>query len=340
MQDSSAIVLEKFGSLQDTLGRLFKDMNGEIRQVGGGIEAWSETNKLLMGSTQELLKLIVGNSQEVQRLGRSCERELILQEDLQGQMQRLANSIAGLSDLWSEWEGEESLGDQLRSLSAQIGRLEESLMKVSIAWSSESWLLKEEEDEAEGQKGALAARSSPAPSPMVEAIAVAVVSHLLSAVSDRNQAQTSKPPSVTSSAGSAKAQTPGEGKSASGWSFAPLLEQPWALAGGAIAAMLVGVCGVGAGWAWAKVAEPALAAGAPRRLTEAEVLALAWAKSPEGQQAQSIHQWNAGKLEGLDCLNEAKSLGVVLEVDGRSAQSGFCALWVVPPGEREFSEKK
>ena len=72
----------------------------------------------------------------------------------------------------------------------------------------------------------------------------------------------------------------------------------------------------------------------PLTVTEAEVLQ--WGMSNEGKFARNLLKWNAGSLDGLNCLQDAQDLPVTLKVQGRSAESGFCLLWVVPPGQRSF----
>jgi hypothetical protein len=76
--------------------------------------------------------------------------------------------------------------------------------------------------------------------------------------------------------------------------------------------------------------------GPSRRLTVAQTEALQWAMSQEGKLARNLMRWNAGMLDSLECLEDAKRLKVTLKVQGRSAKSGFCVLWVVPPTQRQF----
>jgi hypothetical protein len=58
--------------------------------------------------------------------------------------------------------------------------------------------------------------------------------------------------------------------------------------------------------------------------------------SKEGKFARNLLKWNAGSLDGLNCLKDAQDLPVTLKVQGRAAESGFCLLWVVPPENRSF----
>ena len=74
----------------------------------------------------------------------------------------------------------------------------------------------------------------------------------------------------------------------------------------------------------------------PRPLTVDEAALLSWAQSSEGQQARELMRWNSGLLDDRSCEQEVDSLGVTLELQGKSARSGFCTLWVVPPKDRRF----
>ena len=71
-------------------------------------------------------------------------------------------------------------------------------------------------------------------------------------------------------------------------------------------------------------------------LTVAEAEVLRWGMSPEGKWARNLWRWNTVSLERLECLKDANKLPVTLKVQGRSATSGFCLLWVVPPEQRRF----
>ena len=74
----------------------------------------------------------------------------------------------------------------------------------------------------------------------------------------------------------------------------------------------------------------------PRPLTIEEADLLNWAQSSEGQQARKLMRWNSGLLDDRSCEQEVERLGVTLELQGKSARSGFCTLWVVPPEKRQF----
>lgn len=87
--------------------------------------------------------------------------------------------------------------------------------------------------------------------------------------------------------------------------------------------------------------EPILDPAGKRQLTLEEAQALQWAMSPEGQFAQVFMDWNQSLLSGGRqklCEQDAKQLGVTLELEGRKATGGFCTLWIRPPEERAFVE--
>jgi hypothetical protein len=80
------------------------------------------------------------------------------------------------------------------------------------------------------------------------------------------------------------------------------------------------------------------------KLTQKQFEALKWAESKEGQYAKDLMKWNASLLEGgpgnRDCEQEAKRLGVTLEIQGKKASNGFCVLWTEPSKSRKFVQAK
>lgn len=75
-------------------------------------------------------------------------------------------------------------------------------------------------------------------------------------------------------------------------------------------------------------------------LAKEDVEVLSWAKSPEGQFARRLWNWNS---EGLTkkgkqriCETDSQDLGVNLRVQGRKTSGGWCVLWTVPPEQRVF----
>ncbi|AFZ11371.1 hypothetical protein Cri9333_0397 [Crinalium epipsammum PCC 9333] len=80
------------------------------------------------------------------------------------------------------------------------------------------------------------------------------------------------------------------------------------------------------------------------KLTQKQFEALKWAESKDGQYAKDFMKWNASLLEGnpgnRDCEQEAKRMGVTLEIQGRKASNGFCVLWTQPSKNRKFVQAK
>ncbi len=80
------------------------------------------------------------------------------------------------------------------------------------------------------------------------------------------------------------------------------------------------------------------------KLTQKQFEALKWAESKDGQYAKDLMKWNASLLEGSpgnrDCEQEAKRMGVTLEIQGRKASNGFCVLWTEPSKSRKFVQAK
>ena len=115
----------------------------------------------------------------------------------------------------------------------------------------------------------------------------------------------------------------------------------WSLVfGGSMALALLGIGGVVGFGAAISFARPKLDPSGPRQLTLEEASALEWAMSDEGRFAKEFMKWNDSLLasSGGDrfCERDAESLPVALTIEGKEAINGFCALWVVPPGNRSF----
>jgi len=116
------------------------------------------------------------------------------------------------------------------------------------------------------------------------------------------------------------------------------------IAAGAFLLLLAGGLGWGLGMGWTtwQQARVEYAPGKPRQLTLEEATALKWATSSQGQFARNLMSWNQTLLarQGFSrsrlCEQDAKQLGITLELEGRKAKSGFCTLWIVPPNQRKF----
>lgn len=77
-------------------------------------------------------------------------------------------------------------------------------------------------------------------------------------------------------------------------------------------------------------------ASSGRVMTNAETATLQWANSTEGKFAKNLWEWNEGYLQSGQCLKDMSRLGVKLSFGESKAVSGFCALWVVPPNQRQY----
>lgn len=105
------------------------------------------------------------------------------------------------------------------------------------------------------------------------------------------------------------------------------------------AAVVFGIGGL-TGWTFHKAAMGELDPAGPRQLSLEQWQSLQWAVSQEGQLAHNLIEWNQPNLSeciaGQGVGNE--SLGVS-GYEERPIKYGNCALWVVPPGKRQFGSK-
>ena len=73
-------------------------------------------------------------------------------------------------------------------------------------------------------------------------------------------------------------------------------------------------------------------------LSNADTALLHWAKSDEGKLAKNLARWNSRGLttkgKTLICEQEAADLDVTLTLEGKSVDSGWCALWIRPANKR------
>ena len=73
-------------------------------------------------------------------------------------------------------------------------------------------------------------------------------------------------------------------------------------------------------------------------LSNGDTVLLHWAKSDEGKLAKNLATWNSrglttkGKI--LICEQEAANLDVTLTLEGKTVNSGWCALWIRPADKR------
>jgi hypothetical protein len=99
-------------------------------------------------------------------------------------------------------------------------------------------------------------------------------------------------------------------------------------------AILMGVLVIGVGTGF--LASRWLIQRDSRGLTAAEVTALSWGRSREGQFARQLFSWNPTLLN-RKCESQARNLGSI-EVEGRTLAGGYCFVWTQPPEKRTFEE--
>ncbi len=79
-------------------------------------------------------------------------------------------------------------------------------------------------------------------------------------------------------------------------------------------------------------------ASSGRVLSISEAATLDWANSEEGKYAKNLWEWNKPYLHSGNCLKDMQQLGVKLTFGIQTATSGICALWVVPPSQRQYQQ--
>jgi hypothetical protein len=73
-------------------------------------------------------------------------------------------------------------------------------------------------------------------------------------------------------------------------------------------------------------------------LSTVDTALLHWSKSDEGRLAKNLASWNSRGLttkgNTLICEQEAANLNVTLTLEGKTVDSGWCALWIRPANQR------
>lgn len=307
MQPSNDKLLNEIAELQKAVGKLWQTVDEakistaeESRRVGDKLDTWIDTNRILLESTQELLKVIVLNSQEVQRSAQSYEKGSRLLNQLQQQLSSFEQVTTELSDTLENLE-----------LPAAPAIPESENQTLSIEqFSTFQESLKQTLQNIQSTQQSL----------------VQSVEALLKKAGDPDLLKTLKTithqnPAITLT------------------TWKDSLLSPAALLISIFGMAMVAI-GVGLGWAGTQLAKPELAPGAPRQLTLDEAETLRWAKTREGKLARNLVQWNDDLLSDLDCTKDVDRLGVTLNVQGKPSTFGYCALWVVPPEQRKFDESK
>lgn len=307
MEPSNDKLLTEIAELQKVVGKLWQTVDEakistaeESRKVGDKLDTWIDTNRILLESTQELLKVIVLNSQEVQRSAQSYEKGSRLLSQLQQQLSSFEQVTTELNDALEnlelpaapvipESENQTLSIEQFSTFQESLKQTLQDIQSIqqNLVQSVEALLKKA------GDPGLL---------------------KMLKTITHQN-------PAIDLTTWKDSLLTP---------AALPI----------AIFGVVMVTIGVGLGWAGTQLAKPELAPGAPRQLTLDEAEALRWAKSREGKLARNLVQWNDDLLANLDCTKDVDRLGVTLNVQGKPSTFGYCALWVVPPEQRKFDEFK
>lgn len=80
-------------------------------------------------------------------------------------------------------------------------------------------------------------------------------------------------------------------------------------------------------------------ASSGRVLSVSQAATLDWANSEQGQYAKNLWEWNKNYLQSGNCLKDMQQLGVKLTFGTKTTVSGICALWVVPPSQRQYQQQ-
>lgn len=307
MQPSNDKLLNEIAELQKAVGKLWQTVDEakistaeESRKVGDKLDTWIDTNRILLESTQELLKVIVLNSQEVQRSAQSYEKGSRLLSQLQQQLSSFEQVTTELSDTLEnlelpatpaipEFENQALSIDQFSTYQEDLKQTLQNIQSF-------------QQNLAESVEALLKKTGNP---DLLKALKTSI--HPKTAIN------------LTT------------------WKDSLLA--PAALPIAIFGVVMVAI-GVGLGWTSTQLTKPELAPGAPRQLTLDEAETLRWAKSREGKLARNLVQWNDDLLTNLDCTKDVERLGVTLNVQGKPSTFGYCALWVVPPEERRFEKSK
>ena len=305
-ETGTARLLGELGELGRVVGLLYQKVEASEQTASDGdrlvqekLDAWIQTNGSILSSNQELLKLIVLNSQELQRSANSYEKGATLWTNLQ---QQLTAFEQRMTDWNKASEAPAALAVASPETSELLTQLNQSCQQLNLRLD-QLGQSKAKPASGDGSQSAIQAISNNAISnnesapPLIAANESAT--HPAKTVADL--------PSLTP---------------------ASLL----GLVGSGVALVVLG----GLALFGIQSFKPEYRVETPRPLTVDEAALLSWAQSPEGQQARELMRWNSGLLDDRSCEQEVESLGVTLELQGKPARSGFCTLWVVPPEDRLF----
>ncbi|NJN32748.1 MAG: hypothetical protein HC824_21805 [Synechococcales cyanobacterium RM1_1_8] len=322
---ATAQLLAELGELGRVIGLLYQKVEAseqsagaENRLVQEKLDTWIQTNGAIISSNQELLKLIVLNSQELRRSADSYENGAALWTSLQQQLTVFEQQMTD----WNESSGPPAaspeMSEQLSQLHQCCQALNQRLEQVSQVGGATGV------SEAIQQDAILRSLAEP-----IRAISPSLRSLAKPIAPDPSATQDPIPPSEAIRPIAPNQIAPSPAKTV----VDRLLQSPaslFGLAGSGVALMMLG------GWVGLQGFTPEYRVETPRPLTIEEADLLNWAQSSEGQQARELMRWNSGLLDDRSCEQEVERLGVTLELQGKPARSGFCTLWVVPPEQRRF----
>jgi hypothetical protein len=130
------------GEVQEILGKLYKAVDelrdstaSDSHKVTDKLDTWISTNRVILESNQQLLTLIVQNSQEVQRSARSYEQGTQLFAQLQQQLENLKTATLELSETLEFYSpaAKEVADSQMESESPNQSKLKEIQQELSRA---------------------------------------------------------------------------------------------------------------------------------------------------------------------------------------------------------------
>jgi len=346
-ETGTAKLLAELGELGRVIGLLYQKIEAsehtarnDARLVQEKLDTWIQTNGSILGSNQELLKLIVLNSQELQRSTDSYEKGASLWNSLQQQLTAFEQQMTDWNDSSVARGAPAGVSPEMSQQLSQLSQSCQALNQRLDLLSQAGGVL--------GVGHAISADAIATPNAIAPQEAIANPANSQQAIATPNAIAASTSPQqaiATSNAIASPNQTPIAASAPSSIDESAthllkavvdhLLHSPARLlrfTGAGLALVTLG----GLTMFGVQSFKPEYRVETPRPLTIEEAALLNWAQSPEGQQARELMRWNSGLLDDRSCEQDVQRLGVTLELQGKSARSGFCTLWVVPPEKRRF----
>lgn len=105
--------------------------------------------------------------------------------------------------------------------------------------------------------------------------------------------------------------------------------------GSLVTATAVFFCSIISFWGGTQLNNSAIVTDWKQKLEAQDRVLLDWAKSPEGNLAKNIVDWNED-LANKSCSRKVKDLGISFQIGSAKAVSGFCVVFIEPPSRRNF----